>query len=416
MASLIQQYLNFNRIYNTTLRYGPSNQSVNEAKAFLWNKFNYTYNAICSYAPSTQSIDKAKLFLWNSKEVIVVSAVAGLVIWKIVHYIRNRPQMPAVKMETSLDFAILTIKIPKEKYTPPNVTLTFCVDMSTSMTPDERAGEVKIALKTLLDNAQQVVTRSAEAKISIAITGFTVTSTLITSPTELTSTNGKSEEIKRQVDGLKFNGSTNILNGLEGTVQELKKLAKANSQASHYVVLLTDGEDNNCSRSRLSDLQKEMASASAKLFAVGIGQNHSKNVLKEIATGNGFNGTYIDTTTGKDTIANTIAAIYNQAIASFQELELSSSLAADTWSVDGKPSRAEKEQSEFSLGTLEEGKTLTSHIVIHRNKLKDSLDLSTVFFNLTFKDPKGREGELKLDWNPTLITDPVIDKACHKYR
>jgi len=416
MASVIQQYLDFNRIYNTTLSYGPSNQSVNEAKAFLWNNFNHIYNTACSYAPSDQAVEKAKAFLWNYKEVIIVSAAAGLVIWKIVHYIRNRPQMPDVEMDTSLNFAKLTIKIPKEKYTPPNVTLTFCVDMSDSMNPQERAGEVKRALKALLDNAQQEVNKPAAAKIAIAITGFTHISTLITPPTALTSTNGKSEEVKKQVDALQFNGSTDILNGLAGTVQELKKLAKANPQASHYVVLLTDGEDNSCSSTRLAALQAEIASTSAQLFAVGIGQNHSKEVLKQIATGKGFNGTYIDTTKGKDTIANTIAAIYNQAISSFQQLELSSSLAAGTWSINGTPSRTEKKQSKFSLGTLEEGQALTSHIVIHGNKLKDFLDLSTVFFKLTFKDPKGRKGELKLHWTPTPIVDPAIAKACFKYQ
>lgn len=285
--------------------------------------------------------------------------------------------------------------------------------MSGSMKPDERAGEVKRALKTLLDNAQQVVTRSADAKISLAITGFTGISQLITPPTALTPTNGKSEEVKKQVEALRYDGGTDILNGLAGAVEELKKLANENPQASHYVVLLTDG-DCSCNANRLSSLQQEIASLSARLFAIGIGKEHSKPTLRQIA--NCQDGTYIDTTTGNDTIANTIAAIYNQAISSFQELELSSSLAADTWTVNGKSSVVEKEQSKFLLGTLEEGQTLTSQIVIHANKLKNFLDLSKVFFNLTFKDPKGRKGQLKLDWNPTAFVDPDIAKACHSYR
>jgi hypothetical protein len=184
--------------------------------------FDHIYKTVSSYAPTVQTRNAVKAFLWDNKDLIVVGTVVGLVIWKIVHYIRNRPQMPDVEMKTSLNFATVTIKIPKGNYTPPNVTLTFCVDMSSSMLPVERAGEVKRALRVLLDNAQQVVNRSAEAKISIAITGFTNTSTIITPPTALTSTNGKSEDVKRQVDALEFNGSTEILNGLAGTVQELK--------------------------------------------------------------------------------------------------------------------------------------------------------------------------------------------------
>ena len=411
MASVVQQYLNFN--HTIARNYGPSNQSIEKAKTFLQNNFNYVYNTALSYAPSQQAVDGAKAFLWSKKEVIIAGTVVALVIWKIVHYIRNRPQMPDVEFDTSLNFATLTIKIPKEKYTPPNVTLTFCVDMSSSMEPAERAGEVKKALKTLIDNAQRVVSRPEEAKISLAITGFTDTSKLITPPTPLTSTNGKSEEVKNQVEALRTSGSTSILNGLTGAVEELKKLAKANPQASHYVVLLTDGGDS-CDQKRLSDLQKEIASLSAKLFAIGIGREHSKETLRQIA--NCQDGTYIDTTTGNDTIANTIAAIYNQAISSFQELELSSSLAAGTWTVNGKFSVAEKEQSKFSLGTLEEGQTLKRHIVIHGNKLKNFLDLSKVFFNLTFKDPKGRKGQLQLDWNPTAFVDPTIASACFSYR
>lgn len=412
MYAVVQQYLNFN--HTIARNYGPSNQSIEKAKTFLWNNGNYVYNTALSYTPSQQAKDRAKAFLWNNKEVIIAGTVVALVIWKIVHYIRNRPQMPDVEFDTSLNCATLTIKIPKEKYMPPNVTLTFCVDMSGSMQPDERIGEVKKALKTLIDNAQQVVSRPEEAKISLAITGFTDTSTLITPPTPLTSTNGESEKVKKQVETLRTNGGTNILNGLEGAVEELKKLAKANSEASHYVVLLTDGEDNSCNQTRLSEFQKEIASLSAKLFAVGIGKAHSKNVLRQIA--NCKDGTYIDTTAGKDTIATTIAAIYYQAISSFQELELSSSLPADTWSVNGTLSKAEKEQSKFVLGALEEGQTLTTHIVIHGNKLKNFLDLSKVFFNLTFKDPKGRKGQLQLDWNPTAFVDPVIASACHSYR
>jgi hypothetical protein len=180
--------------------------------------------------------------------------------------------------------------------------------------------------------------------------------------------------------------------------------------------LLTDGEDTSCDGTRLSALQAEIASLSAKLFAVGIGQTHSKEVLRQIATGKGFNGTYIDTATGGDSIGNTIATIYNQALSSFQELELSSSLAAHTWSVNGMPSVIGKTESKSVLGALAEGRTLTKQIVIHGDRLKAPLDLSTVFFNLTFKDPKGRKGAIKLRWRPTPIIDPAIVSACVPYR
>ncbi len=371
-----------------------------------------------SYAPTVQTRNAMKAFVWDNKDLIVIGAVVGLVIWKIVHYIRNMPQMPDVDMKCSMTNATLVIKIPKANYTPPNVTLTFCVDMSGSMEPAERSGEVKKALRVLLDDAQQVVSRSAEAKISIAITGFRTESTVITPPTLLTATNGKSEEIKKQVDDLGFDGGTKFLVGFEGAAKEAEKLAKANPLASHYVVYLTDGKleehdvwDNN----KLFSIQKRLTAISAKVFAVGIGQGHSDVILNQMTKDNGFNGIYIDTTVGKDSIKNTIAAIYNQAISSFQELALSSSLPFGTWSVDHEPSVAGKEQSTVLLGPLAEGKTMTKQIVIHGHKLKADLDLSTVFFNLTFKDPKGREGSWKLRWKNSPVVVPAIEQACRPY-
>jgi hypothetical protein len=216
------------------------------------------------------------------------------------------------------------------------------------------------------------------------------------------------------VDALESNGSTNILNGLAGAVEELQKIVMKNPQASHYVVLLTDGQDPSYDTTRLIALQKSIALTSAKLFAVGIGKEHSDKVLNQIVTGNGIKGVYIDTT--KKSIKDTIAAIYSQAISSFQELELSSSLPAGTWSVDHSLSVTTKDRSKVPLGALAEGKTLTKQILIHGHMLPGDLDLSTVFFNLTFKDPKGREGNLKLRWKNSPVVVPAIEQACHRYR
>jgi Mg-chelatase subunit ChlD len=381
--------------------------------------FKQFYKTASSYAPSVQTQNAMKAFIWDNKDLFVVGTVVGLVIWKIVHYIRNMPQMPDLDMKCSLNNAVLTIKIPTANYTPPNVTLTLCVDMSGSMLVEDRAGEVKRAVVVLLVDAQEAVTRSAEAKISLAITGFRTESTIVTPATQLTATNGKSENIKKQVEALRFEGGTQLLVGFEGAVIEAEKLSKANPLASHFVVYLTDGnleKHEVWDDKKLFSLQKRLTSISAKVFAVGIGKEHSEKILKQIATGNGFKGTYIDTSVDKNSIKHTIAAIYNQAIPTFQQLDLSSSLPAGTWSVDHAISIAIKEQSKVSLGSLVEGGTLTKHIVIHGDKLKADLDLSTVFFNLTFKDPKGREGSRKLYWRYSPVVVTAIEQACRTYR
>ncbi len=373
---------------------------------------NYIYKAALSYAPTQQSLNAGKTFLWNHKEWILAGTVIGIVILKIVRYIKNRPQMPDVEMKTTLNLATLSIQIPKEKYLPPNVTLTFCIDTSQSMNTTERAGEVKKALGNLLKSAQGVVNKSAGAKISLAITGFNDTSSVVTPITELTSTNKKSEEIEKQVKNLKFDGSTSILNGLEGATKELKTMAKANRAATHVLILLTDAEDDTKDTQRLSSIQATIASTSAMFFAVGIGKDHQKDILKKIVTYRGLKGTYIDTTSGQDPIGSTVSKIYHQAIASFHELELTSpQLDAHAWSVINTPSAIENGQSKCKLGSLSEGKTLNKSITIHWDKLKDPLDLSTVSFTLTFTDPKGRKGQVSLPWNPTTTIDPAIVSA-----
>ncbi len=374
--------------------------------------FNYIYKTACSYIPTNQTLNLARTFLWNNKEVIVASTAIGTVLLKIIRYIKNRPQMPDVELKSTLNFATLSIKIPKEEYPPPNVTLTFCIDVSGSMDTVERGDEVKRALCSLLEDAQQVVDKSAEANISIAITAFTKTSRVII-PLEKLISNKESQAIKHQLKHLQFSGGTNILEGLAGATEQLKTAARVNKTASHFIILLTDGE-NGLDEERLSSIQANIASTSAKLFAIGIGKKHSKDTLRKIATNGRFEGIYIDTTSGKDPIGSTISKIYNQAIASFYELELTSAqLGLNTWSVIKTPSVIENGQSKCKLGSLSEGEILNKSIVIHPDRLSAPLDLSTVKFSLNFKDPKGRQSQLSLPWNPTAIIDPTIVLAAH---
>jgi Mg-chelatase subunit ChlD len=327
--------------------------------------------------------------------------------------------MPDIETKFSLNNATMVIK-NLQTNTPPNVTVTFCVDMSYSMQPEERAGAVKKALIDVLDNAQQEVNKSTEAQISIAFIRFRSKLIEITDPIALThNDNSKSEKIKKKVEDLEFDGYTQILVGFEGAATESEKLARANPLAHHYVLFLTDGKLENNERwnnQKLFSIQNRLTAISAKVFAIGIGKEHSGAILREIATNNGFNGTYINTTVDKDSIKNTIAAIYKQAISSFQDLELSSSLPAGTWSADHSLSVGGNEQSKVPLGSLAEGKTLTKQIVIHGHKLPDDLDLSTVFFNFTCTDPKGRKGRRKIHWETSPKVVSAIEKACLPYR
>lgn len=354
-----------------------------------------------SYAFNT-----GKSFVLTNRAYLIAAGCAAFALL-IFDYIRKRiPQYPDVQMESSLNLARLQIKIPKAKRAAPNVSLTFCIDVSQSMDPDERIGAVKRALTRVLESAKKVVGQQKGAKINFAVCIFNDKASTTTPVTSISS----STNVQQQVDGLKCNGSTSIIAGLTQAAELLKQQAKTNGQAAHTVVLLSDGEDS-IDQSKLTPIQKIFSSHSARLFAIGIGAAHKKATLQSIAA----KGTYIDTTAGQ-TIEGAIAAIYEQAIATFQELKLSTTgLAAGSWSAGRVRSVALKEGGSYcDLGSLSEEQSQDLTVGIDVNAVKETFDLSTLSFSLTFRDPQGRQGRIHLPWNPnTLIIPRVVSSARH---
>ena len=396
--------------------------------------FNSIYQKISSYAPSESSLSSAKIFLWNRKEwVLAGTIVVGLIILKIVHYIRSRPQYPdvekkpaftpsmpkakplptiqypLVEMKSSLNKAALKISMPKEEPVPPNVTLTFAVDVSGSMGNDGRAVQVIEALSQLLKDAQQAVAQK-NANIYFAVTVFDTMSQIHISATKITSDIKQNQSIRERVDQMRFDGGTDLLAGLEGATKQLEAMVKANQQALHVLVFLTDGDVDDKTifdEAKLAAIRSKLASCSAELFTIGIGEKHDASKLRKmVARGtDGFQGTYINSASGEDTIGTAIARIYKHAISSFRDLQLTAQgLDASAWSI--LPGIAGQK-----IGSLTEGSTLTKNIAIHADRLKASLDLSTVKFKLTFTDPRGQKGEMTIPWDPNFIVDPAIVKV-----
>jgi Mg-chelatase subunit ChlD len=314
-----------------------------------------------------------------------------------------------VKMEPTL-WTKLSIEIPKQQHVPPppNVSLTFCIDLSGSMDVADRIGAVRKSLLYVLNDAQTVVNNRKGAKISLSLIGFSNDSTVITPITQIISTypgyqNGVLEGITKQIGNFKVGGGTDILRGLEQATEEVERAASTNKQGSHTLILLTDGEDNRINEAKLLNIQDKLASIPAKLFAIGIGSAHNRSILEKIAVSRNGNlkGTYTDTTLGIDTIESAISKIYSQAIASFHDLELSvSGLPPDAWSIiDTRHARG---QSTWNLGSLSEEQTLEKVVEVHLDRLAASLDLSKVVFTLTFVDSNGKRGQLAFPWNPKI--------------
>ncbi len=408
MSFAIRNYINVDAIYGAARTYiSPLyNQYTLVANSQGYSKLPVFGEFIKRHANT--AFNAGKTFLWTYKEYMAGGTVIAIALYKIHHYWKNRPEYPVVKMVSSLDAATLHIENPKEKPLPVNATLIFCIDTSGSMDSDERIGAVKSALNKVLDHAQSVVNGCPAAQISFEIIGFNTAWSVIAPLTNLTDGDkeSKMQAVKKQITALTPSGYTKILAGLDKASQDL---TTTRSQGSRTIVLLTDGNDS-IDQGELSNIHARIASAGASLFAIGIGKEHKKATLKQIVTSKAgsFKGKYIDTTAGKETIKGAIAAIYGQAIASFSELELSATgLGQGTWTVIGAPTG----QTTCSLGPLSNGSALNKVIKINSDSLPASLDLSTVTFYLTFRDPKGRKGKISLPWNPTTIIDPAIIKA-----
>lgn len=428
-TSQIPSYFNFNTAYKTVSDYvSPVYQ-----RSVVWikNTCSQTYAKL----PDMKDVAKrhisyvftaGKAFVWKNKLWFMGAAALAGAAWKIHNYWINRPQYPDVILQSTLNYAKLSMTVPKEKYVPPNITLTFCIDTSGSMDNEGRLVAVKTGLYKVLDNAQKVVNEVPEANISLAIVEFNEYAHEITKPIKLISNNlGPVNSVKEQIKGLEPNGGTDIIAGLKMGAEKVKQMSQLYVGASHRFIGMTDGDVLNLDPKEIESFHNILASVGAYLDMIGIGKQHVKKVMKEIAgikewslsnfwnylkfgsfRGTYFRGTYIDTTNGKDTIESAIFDIYKRAISSFHKLELTSpQLPPGTWSVIDTPSTIEKGQAKCNLGSVEEGKNLIKYIEIHGEKLTTPLDLSTVTFNLTFTDPKGRQGELSLPWNPNTTID-----------
>lgn len=374
-------------------------------------------NHLYSKLPDRSQLNQVQTLLWSHKEWIIGGAAVAVTVLAVNRWWKNRPQYPTVKLESTLNVARVSVEVPKAKRSPPNVSLTFVVDISSSMKEENRLDQVKTGLNKVLDSAQRVADAVEGTKIEISIVKFDSKAETICKPTLITPANqGKSPlgVVRAAIGQLAPSGTTDIIAGLNEATANVEEMAKKNKAGSHTLVLLTDG-DESLEQAKVSAIHTRLSAVNAKLFAVGIGEGHKKATLAQIAPDKGrFTGIYIDTSLKKETIEGAISKIYDQAVASFQKLTLrSSQLEAGTWSVNKVPSVKKETQTKCRLGSISEASKILRYIKIHWEKLKAPLNLSPLRFDLTFKDPKGRPGQMTLYWKPNCIIDPKIAKEAN---
>lgn len=387
----------------------------NQSAQFVKNRCYQLYAKI----PTTNQVWQTSKGFFLRHKVVILSGVALTAILALLEYYRRtRPEYPLVEMKSSLNFAKLHLEVPIRERRPVNVTLTFCIDKSSSMADNGRMDAVKTALSNVLENAQGIVNASPEAQIKIAIIAFDDNAATINPGEKLTKKGSEKsigEKILEQVLAINASGATQILKGVGEAANVQEKMANDNPSAAHTFVLLSDGEDG-VNAASLTSIHKKLANVNTRMFAIGIGKGHNQNTLKTIVAADQdnppFQGKYIDATQGGDTIVKAIKEIYEAAIASFNDLQLTSrQLAAGTWSVDGVISTVKGEETVCSLANIAEAGKRAHQIRIHAEDLQAPLELSNVTFTLKFVDPRGRKGQLDLPWNPNTVADPAIIKA-----
>lgn len=312
----------------------------------------------------------------------VAAAIFGYYYWK------SLPMKPHVKFSTCLNHGRFEVSMPKNAPVKPNVNLIFCVDTSGSMRDHGRVDAVKRALHTLVSNAQAKIKNSG-ASIAIAIAGFSSEATVLLKPTELSATD--TSDVTSKINVIQCNGETKIFEGLRCAQNVLTQMVRTKPQAKHTVILLTDGGDTVYDRD-LASLNQLFQKVQAQVYAIGIA-DHNSTVLKNISAR--LQGTYIDTSKTQNTIESSINTIYQQTLSSYQDLELSSSLKGNCWSVQNH------QIGVCRLGSLSEGTTIDKVITIHgESLLEESVDLATVTFTLSYIDPVGKKGRITLPWDP----------------
>lgn len=315
------------------------------------------------------------------------------------------PTLPRITLHSSLNRALLSITAPHEKLAPPNVTITFCVDTSSSMNEENREKDVKKGVSDVLDNATQVTQTIKDASINIAVVGFSGDATIIHKPTPVMS--DTLQGIKDAVNGYRSNGTTDLYAGLIKAVETMETLKKEG--ATHTLILLTDGEVKLTSQ-QIQQIHQRLAAMDGRLFVIGIGAKHHKETLQKLAPETEtFKGRYIDTTQPGQTIVGAISSIYEQVLSSFNQMELrSSQLGAGEWSLGGQKSLKRGDYSVCLLENVSEKTPLEQMIKIHSKTLPSKLDLSQVSFELVFKDPTGKSGVISIPWKANTIIDPSI--------
>lgn len=401
----------------------------------------------------TNALDGSGDFLWSHKEWVIGGIVIGVALLALYRYVKNRthssvtkpepsldiqkpvlpkrpvadlksslniqkpvlPKQPIAHLESSLNVAKLTLTAPKEKPVPPKVTVTLLIDTSGSM-EGPRIDSVVAALRVIFKNALEQVDKGAS--IGFSVVGFDNEIKVIASCEKHKLKELEDLAIKHLSARVKARPTTDLLMGLKAAVLEVEKNAKLEPKSSHNLIGVTDGDEKDkdghevaIDQGKLEGIKGRIKTTKCRFFMIGEGQDLNEKTLKQIVKGL---GTFINATKDFTTIETSMTEIFKQVIAPYKELTLTSSLPKDSWMLLKMAEIEDDSQTIYDLGSLSEEKSLSKIIQINWREFKAPYELSTVSFKLSYKDPKGTEGEIHFAWNPNTKITPAVMSAYSK--
>ncbi len=333
---------------------------------------------------------------------ILVSAAMLVMLATAKCFGPKKDQLLSLSLQTTLNIAKLTIRFPQQPASSIRTNLIFCVDRSASMRGD-RERQVKTALEKFITFALTQV-RSG-AKISVAIVGFNDKASVIQPLICLTSDNAKN--ISNKIKEITSERHTDISKGLKLAMDQA-----VNSKDPVSLVVFTDGDeqisDKDCQLmhtdiARVKDI---------RLYVMGIGQEHNKELLKTLATSQSFEGKYVDTTQEKD-VSKALFQMSKQAIAPcFKKINLGCpTLPAELLSVQS--SQTDKDGT-YLLKQKNTSNSMSVIIVVNPEKLEQKLDLKSIRFDVAITDSQGRITQASIPWTTTSVIDPSLVKKALK--
>lgn len=301
------------------------------------------------------------------------------------------------KITSTINYGYLTFTMEKMPVQYTNSNLMFCIDISGSMAGN-RINAVKNAIKGILTAIEPIV-KNPNNKISIGIVTFNDAAKIVYSLQEINEE--KIKGIRRKIDEIGCSGGTDILSGINCSLEIISKWNKKN----RYHILLTDGEVDGkpIKHHELTKIHKTVKDAGIHFFAIGIGKNHARQMLENLATVKDSSyGQYVDASEEEKTIIDAINAIYSQSV-QVNSIRLRAEPSHTKLKVPSRfcEKNSEKNSNVCHLINLPLEGICKIPIKIEFNS-GSSVDLKNLKLALLYTNFSGRVEEIKLNWNASL--------------